>query len=323
MLSFKIEMEYNKQYSIETENKGLNLRSGSMICSMTGYGRGISENEECSLVVEMKSINNRYLDIFVRMPRAMISLEEPLKNIIKKEIGRGKLDVFVTLTFKEGLQKSLTLNSKLLDEYRNIHRTVSERYEISSQVRAVDLMKFPDVISVTDTEFIEESMTELLTNATEQAVAGLVEMRRLEGENLKRDIVQRCEILRGHIDYMEENIDSLEEEYREKLQDKLTAILEKMGHRADEQRIVQEAAIMADKSCITEEVVRFKSHIQQLIQSLDMEEPVGRKLDFIIQEMNREVNTMGSKSDRLDIVDKVVILKSELEKIREQIQNIE
>lgn len=294
-----------------------------MICSMTGYGRGISENEECSLVVEMKSINNRYLDIFVRMPRAMISLEEPLKNIIKKEISRGKLDVFVTLTFKEGLQKSLTLNSKLLDEYRNIHRTVSERYEISSQVRAVDLMKFPDVISVTDTEFIEESMTELLTNATEQAVSAIMEMRRLEGENLKVDIIQRCEILSRHIGYMEENVVSLEEEYREKLKEKITAILEKIGHQADEQRIVQEAAIMADKSCITEEIVRFKSHVQQLIQSLDMEEPVGRKLDFMIQEMNREVNTMGSKSDRLDIVDKVVILKSELEKIREQIQNIE
>lgn len=294
-----------------------------MVCSMTGYGRGMSENEEYSLVIEIKSINNRHLDIFVRMPRLMISLEEQLKSIIKKSIYRGKLDVFVTLTFKSGLQKSLTLNETLLEQYMNIHHTVGEKYDSHSPIRAIDLMKFPDVISVTDTEFPEESMTALLLDAAQQAVSSLSAMRAVEGENLKRDIVERCRILENHIDYIEENASSLEEEYRKRLLEKLKAVLGKIGYEVDEQRVVQEAAIMADKSCITEELVRFRSHIEQMVRTLDEKEPVGRKLDFIIQEMNREVNTMGSKSDRLDIVDRVVILKSELEKIREQVQNIE
>lgn len=294
-----------------------------MIYSMTGYGRGVAENEEYILTVEMKSVNNRYLDIFVRMPRTIVNLEEPLKAQIKKKLSRGKFDVFVGLEFKEGIRKNLVLNSKLLEEYRNIHEQINENYGLTSSLRAMDLMKFPDVISASDMELKENALALLAKQATEQALNAILDMRRTEGERLKEDICQRCELLQQHIAYIEENSQTLEEEYRQRLREKLDTILEKSGYKADEQRIVQEAAILADKSCITEELVRFKSHINQLLHSFNTEEPVGRKLDFVLQEMNREVNTMGSKSDRLDIVDRVVMLKSELEKIREQIQNIE
>lgn len=294
-----------------------------MIFSMTGYGRGSAENEQYSMVIEMKSINNRYLDMYVRMPRQLLYLEETVKAIIKQKISRGKMDVFVTFTMKEGVDKKLTLNKKLVEEYLHIAEGINEIFSLSGGMRAIDLMKFPDVVSVTENELEEDVISSLLKQATERAVQSIMDMRAREGKKLSEDISARSRCLLGIIEEIESKAEVLEEEYRNYLMEKLNVILEKLGERADEQRIVQEAAIIADRSAITEEIVRFKSHVQQLLDSLDVEEPVGRKLDFIIQEMNREINTIGSKSDSLEIVDKVVVLKSELEKIREQIQNLE
>ena len=270
--------------------------------SMTGYGRATAENTLCSITIEMKSINNRYLDIYVRMPRQIMRLEEKVKDMIKQEIQRGKLDVFVTLILKDGVDKKLTLNRRLA---------------------TMDLLKFPDVIAVAENEFDEQEILELLNTATRQAVSEMVEMRKKEGQALSKDISARCKILSENILHIESFADTLEEEYQEKLMEKMTVLLQKMSQNIDEQRIIQEAAILADRSSITEEIIRFKSHIAQLLDSLEKSEPIGRKLDFIIQEMNREVNTIGSKSDKINILDKVVMLKSELEKIREQVQNIE
>ncbi len=294
-----------------------------MIFSMTGYGRGSAENEQYSMVIEMKYINNRYLDMYVRMPRQLLYLEETVKAIIKQKISRGKMDVFVTFTMKEGVDKKLTLNKKLAEEYLHIAEGINEIFSLSGGMRAIDLMKFPDVVSVTENELEEDVISSLLKQATERAVQSIMDMRAREGKKLSEDISARSRCLLGIIEEIESKAEVLEEEYRNYLMEKLNVILEKLGERADEQRIVQEAAIIADRSAITEEIVRFKSHVQQLLDSLDVEEPVGRKLDFIIQEMNREINTIGSKSDSLEIVDKVVVLKSELEKIREQIQNLE
>ncbi len=291
--------------------------------SMTGYGRATAENTLCSITIEMKSINNRYLDIYVRMPRQIMRLEEKVKDMIKQEIQRGKLDVFVTLILKDGVDKKLTLNRRLAEEYITIAREVENQFSLSGGIRTMDLLKFPDVIAVAENEFDEQEILELLNTATRQAVSEMVEMRKKEGQALSKDISARCKILSENILHIESFADTLEEEYQEKLMEKMTVLLQKMSQNIDEQRIIQEAAILADRSSITEEIIRFKSHIAQLLDSLEKSEPIGRKLDFIIQEMNREVNTIGSKSDKIDILDKVVILKSELEKIREQVQNIE
>ena len=291
--------------------------------SMTGYGRATAENTLCSITIEMKSINNRYLDIYVRMPRQIMRLEEKVKELIKQEIQRGKLDVFVTLILKDGVDKKLTLNRRLAEEYITIAREVENQFSLSGGIRTMDLLKFPDVIAVAENEFDEQEILELLNTATRQAVSEMVEMRKKEGQALSKDISARCKILSENILHIESFADTLEEEYQEKLMEKMTVLLQKMSQNIDEQRIIQEAAILADRSSITEEITRFKSHIAQLLDSLEKSEPIGRKLDFIIQEMNREVNTIGSKSDKIDILDKVVVLKSELEKIREQVQNIE
>ncbi|WP_314024459.1 YicC/YloC family endoribonuclease [Filifactor alocis] len=291
--------------------------------SMTGYGRATAENTLCSITIEMKSINNRYLDIYVRMPRQIMRLEEKVKDMIKQEIQRGKLDVFVTLILKDGVDKKLTLNRRLAEEYITIAREVENQFSLSGGIRTMDLLKFPDVIAVAENEFDEQEILELLNIATHDAVLEMVEMRKKEGQALSKDISARCKILSENILHIESFADTLEEEYQEKLMEKMTVLLQKMSQNIDEQRIIQEAAILADRSSITEEIIRFKSHIAQLLDSLEKSEPIGRKLDFIIQEMNREVNTIGSKSDKIDILDKVVMLKSELEKIREQVQNIE
>lgn len=291
--------------------------------SMTGYGRATAENTLCSITIEMKSINNRYLDIYVRMPKQIMRLEEKVKDMIKQEIQRGKLDVFVTLILKDGVDKKLTLNRRLAEEYITIAREVENQFSLSGGIRTMDLLKFPDVIAVAENEFDEQEILELLNTATRQAVSEMVEMRKKEGQALSKDISARCKILSENILHIESFADTLEEEYQEKLMEKMTVLLQKMSQNIDEQRIIQEAAILADRSSITEEIIRFKSHIAQLLDSLEKSEPIGRKLDFIIQEMNREVNTIGSKSDKIDILDKVVMLKSELEKIREQVQNIE
>lgn len=291
--------------------------------SMTGYGRATAENTLCSITIEMKSINNRYLDIYVRMPRQIMRLEEKVKDMIKQEIQRGKLDVFVTLILKDGVDKKLTLNRRLAEEYITIAREVENQFSLSGGIRTMDLLKFPDVIAVAENEFDEQEILELLNTATRQAVSEMVEMRKKEGQALSKDISARCKILSENILHIESFADTLEEEYQEKLMEKMTVLLQKMSQNIDEQRIIQEAAILADRSSITEEIIRFKSHIAQLLDSLEKSEPIGRRLDFIIQEMNREVNTIGSKSDKIDILDKVVVLKSELEKIREQVQNIE
>ena len=291
--------------------------------SMTGYGRATAENTLCSITIEMKSINNRYLDIYVRMPRQIMRLEEKVKDMIKQEIQRGKLDVFVTLILKDGVDKKLTLNRRLAEEYITIAREVENQFSLSGGIRTMDLLKFPDVIAVAENEFDEQEILELLYTATRQAVSEMVEMRKKEGQALSKDISARCKILSENILHIESFADTLEEEYQEKLMEKMTVLLQKMSQNIDEQRIIQEAAILADRSSITEEIIRFKSHIAQLLDSLEKSEPIGRKLDFIIQEMNREVNTIGSKSDKINILDKVVMLKSELEKIREQVQNIE
>lgn len=293
-----------------------------MAISMTGYGRGEFVNDKFHFTVESKSVNNRYLDVNIKMPRKISYLEEFVRQFLKKYVSRGKVEVYIKLEFANHGDIKVGYDEFLAKEYVDVLNKISVQFELNNQISAMDVIKFPDVIKLQENEFDEEDIKKSLEFAMDEAFSGLRNMREIEGEKLKSDILERCKLLETDIDIIEKNAEEIESEYREKLLAKIQEVLDSVSYNVDEQRILQEAAIIADKSNITEEIVRFKSHILQLKEVLDTDS-VGRKMDFILQEMNREVNTIGSKSLTLEITNYVVELKSELEKIREQVQNIE
>ncbi len=293
-----------------------------MATSMTGYGRGEYTDEKFHFVVEAKSVNNRYLDIIIKAPRKLNYLEEYIKQQVKRYISRGKVEVLIKMELYSDSNLKVNYDRQLAKDYLDIFNEMEKELGITNQLRVTDLAKFQDVIKLEESELDEEALKKALLIAMEQAFEAIKAMRDTEGKQLKQDILSRCEILSSTLAKIEESAQTIEIEYREKLTAKIRDVLNSLGYNADEQRIVQEAAIMADKSSITEEIVRFKSHISQLQEIMDTD-TVGRKMDFVLQEMNREVNTIGSKSTKVDITYHVVELKSELEKIREQVQNIE
>lgn len=294
-----------------------------MTISMTGYGRGEYLDERYHFTVEAKSVNNRYLDIQVKLPRKIAYLEEYIKQSFKKYATRGKVDIFVKLELGSESDTKVSFDKALVKNYYEILTGIEEVTGASSQVRAVDLAKFQDVVRLEEKEIDQNEIKRCLDKAMEPAFISFREMRGVEGEKLKEDILQRCTLLETYFEKIEQLSENIEFEYHQKLVARLSDMLKNMGQNIDDQRVVQEAAILADKSNVTEEIVRFKSHIIQLKETVEGEESVGRKMDFILQEMNREVNTIGSKSSKIEITNVVVDLKCELEKIREQIQNIE
>ena len=293
-----------------------------MAISMTGYGRGEYDDDKFHFVVEVKSVNNRYLDFNIKAPKKLIYLEEFIKQQVKKYISRGKVEIFIKLELREDSNIKVNYDSQLAHNYLEIFDKIENELGITNQLRAIDLAKLQDVIRIEENELDEEELKSALQAALEKACTAMKEMRRLEGDKLKTDILERCDILLDSLSKVEESASTIEEEYRERLITKINDVLAHLGQKADEQRIVQEAAIIADKSSITEEIVRFKSHISQLKGVMNTD-TVGRKMDFLLQEMNREINIIGSKSSKMDITYHVVEMKSELEKIREQVQNIE
>ncbi len=293
-----------------------------MARSMTGYGRGEFLDEKYHFTVEAKSVNNRYLDINVKMPRKISFLEEYVRQYLKQFVSRGKLEVFIKLELSAVSDTKVGYDKMLAKGYLDALADMSDAFELRHQVSALDIAKFPDVIRLEENSLDEEEIKKALTSALDNAFSAIQKMRELEGEELKQDILSRCNILENYLEKIEVAAKDIETEYREKLLTRIQDILDHFGLQTDEQRIIQEAAIMADKSNITEEIVRFKSHISQLRDVMDTDS-IGRKMDFILQEMNREINTIGSKSTRIEITNYVVELKSELEKIREQVQNIE
>ncbi|MGL5439946.1 MAG: YicC/YloC family endoribonuclease [Filifactoraceae bacterium] len=295
-----------------------------MTMSMTGYGRGESFGSKYNFVVEAKSVNNRYLEIFVKLPKNINYLEEYIRQTLKTYVSRGKVEIFVKLNMLGSSESKVMIDSNLVMNYKTLLSQLDESLEFSSSVRSIDILRLPDVLKLTEAELDEGEILSSLNQAMELCFESLKKMRVLEGEQLKSDITLRCVNLSKYIDLIEEKAELIEQEQRDRLVVKMTDLLGRFSVSVDEQRIVQEAAILADKSNVTEELVRFKSHIDQLIGTVKLDsEPIGRKLDFIIQEMNREVNTIGSKSINMEITDYVIELKSELEKIREQIQNLE
>ena len=291
--------------------------------SMTGYGRGECTMYNRKFVVEIKAVNHRYNDITIKMPRTMLLFEDAIKKVIGAKVFRGKIDVYVNFESYSEDDVNITVNENLAKGYVAVLNDLKSEFNIDDKITLDLVAKFPDLITVDKGITSEEAGNEIyecLMNAVNEAVCGFVEMRTREGEALKANILEKLEIIHNSVDRINERAPEVAKDYRKRLEDKLKELDE---IQADESRILTEVLIFSDKACIDEEITRLYSHIEQM-KSIVMEEvPVGRKLDFLVQEMNREVNTIGSKSNDLEITNIIVDTKSEIEKIREQIQNIE
>lgn len=293
-----------------------------MAISMTGFGRGEYKDDNYYFLVECKTINHKYCDINIRLPRKISFLEDKIRNFIKDYIKRGRVDVYIKLDLLGSEDVNLKFDEILASQYVNILRKIRDKFDLVDDISVMNVAKFPDIIKTEEKEEDEDLLWSMLSEALEETLTNLKEMRSEEGKKLAKDVLERCDILQSTIEEIEKNSYNVVIDYKEKLNNRISEILDNPS-LIDENRLAQEVAIYADKSNITEEIVRFKSHIGQLRNTIVKDESIGRKIDFLIQEMNRETNTIGSKSSDLNITNLVVEIKSELEKIREQIQNIE
>jgi uncharacterized protein (TIGR00255 family) len=292
-----------------------------MIKSMTGYGSAKGTVEGIEVSVELKSVNNKFLDTSVRMPRSFLFAEETVKQAVSSHISRGKVDVFVTVDSSMADDVVVRVNEPLLKGYLDALKLISDKYGVESDLSVMNLSRIPDVLSVEKKELDAEAVAEGIRNIAEKALCDFDRMRIVEGEKLKADVLSKLKNIEDYVSVIERDSPNTVKEYREKLFAKLTDVLGSSD--IDESRILTEAAIFADKIAVDEETVRLRSHIAQLKNMLETGSPIGRKIDFLLQEFNREANTTGSKCQNSDIAHVVVDLKSEIEKIREQIQNIE
>ena len=293
-----------------------------MAKSMTGFGIGEFKDQYYNLSVECKTINHKYLDINPRIPRKLSFLEDKLRFLIKDHLGRGRVDIFVKFETVTSVGSQLVYDAELAKQYYHILKNIKSDFGLEEPISPVDIAKFPDVVKITEAEDDEEILWNMLSDAANKALENLCNMRIIEGKKLEKDILARADLLERSVCDLEKYTDTIEKEYKDKLYARISELLDD-PKVVDEYRLAQEVAIYADKSNITEEIVRFKSHINQLRDTVTADEYVGRKMDFLIQEMNREVNTMGSKSSDVSIANLVINMKAELEKIREQVQNIE
>ena len=291
--------------------------------SMTGFGRATQIVDGLQCIIEIKSVNSRFLDLNIRSPKQVNSVEHSIRKCIQKTIHRGKVDVFVTLQDVGDREKQFIINSSLKHQIQDL--LVSEGvYREPQEVPLSAVMAISnDWVQIQDSEVTEDVLQSLVTDTTTNALNALVSMRQSEGIYIQQDLLHRLSQMTNIIEDINSHKADAVIAYKENLRTKMMDYVEGLDITANEDRLLQEVAIMADKTDITEEIVRFRSHVVQLTNTLKMDEPIGRKLDFIIQEMNREVNTIGSKAMDITLTDHVVQLKCELEKIREQVQNIE
>jgi len=292
-----------------------------MIRSMTGYGAASGASGKLEISVEIKSVNNRYLDCTVKLPRVFASIEEPLKSIVQKHISRGKVDVFVAIDSSSADDVEIKLNRPLAEAYLSALRELTGEYSLSGNVSAIELSRFPDVLKAEKREADHEQLCADISAVLVEAVSEFNKMRMREGEKLFSDISARLSEIERLTALAVEISPRSVNEFRKKLESRMQEILETSD--VDPQRILTEAAIFADRVAINEETVRLYSHIAQLREMLESLEPVGRKIDFLVQEFNREANTMGSKGNDTEMTRLIVDMKAEIEKIREQAQNIE
>ena len=292
-----------------------------MVKSMTGFGR--CEISECDrkMTVEMKSVNHRYLDVAIKMPKKLNFFESAIRSLLKTYIQRGKVDVFITYEDLSEANTTLRYNQALAAEYLKYLNQMAEEFHLEQDVKVSALSRYPEVLVMEEVQEDEEELWKLLEKAVKGACEQFVETRIREGENLKRDLLIKLDELLEHVAYVEERSPQIVAEYREKLTEKVKELL--ADTQMEESRIAAEVTIYADKICVDEEIVRLKSHIKHTKETLEKEDSVGRKLDFIAQEMNREANTILSKSNDLEVSNHAIELKTGIEKVREQIQNIE
>ena len=292
-----------------------------MIKSMTGYGRAEETVEGCTITVELRSVNNRYLDCNVRIPRLYLFAEEAIKSRVQGTISRGKVDVFVTLDHTGAEKVQVSVNRAAADGYYTALKELAGAYGLADDISVSLLSRFPDVLLAEKAEEDVEQTAKDICSVLDRALADFDQMRSREGERLKADISARAAAIEEKVALVEERSPQTVAEYREKLEARMNEVL--ANTQLDPARILTEAAIFADKVAVDEETVRLRSHIDQLRSMLDKGGATGRRLDFLIQEFNREANTIGSKCSDLEISRLVVDIKADIEKIREQVQNIE
>lgn len=292
-----------------------------MVKSMTGYGSSKGQAEGLEISVELKSVNNRFLDTAVRLPRSFLFAEDAVKSAVQSHISRGKVDVFVTVDSASAGNMTVKVNEPLLRGYIDALRHISEEYSLENDLTALSVSRFPDVLSVEKSDMDAEAIAAAIVSVTEQALCDFDAMRLREGEKLRDDVLNRLNTVDTLVSAVEREAPNTVAKYRSRLEQKMTEVLGTAG--IDESRILAEAAIFADHIAVDEETVRLRSHMSQLRTMINGSAPTGKRIDFLMQEFNREANTIGSKCQNSDIAHIVVDLKSEIEKIREQIQNIE
>lgn len=292
-----------------------------MVKSMTGYGSAKGQAEGLEISVELKSVNNRFLDTAVRLPRSFLFAEDAVKSAVQSHISRGKVDVFVTVDSASAGNMTVKVNEPLLRGYIDALRHISEEYSLENDLTALSVSRFPDVLSVEKSDMDAEAIAAAIVSVTEQALCDFDAMRLREGEKLRDDVLNRLNTVDTLVSAVEREAPNTVAKYRSRLEQKMTEVLGTAG--IDESRILAEAAIFADHIAVDEETVRLRSHMSQLRTMINGSAPTGKRIDFLMQEFNREANTIGSKCQNSDIAHVVVDLKSEIEKIREQIQNIE
>lgn len=294
-----------------------------MIKSMTGFGRCEAEINGREITVEVKSVNHRYFEFSCRTPRGYGFLDDKLKSYVNSRVSRGKIDMFVTIGANDEAPSEVTVNHQLVSGYINAMKEISDTYGVENDVTVVSLSRFPDVFTVHKPAEDEEQITNDVLSVAKTALDSFIAMRETEGEKMKTDILSRANTILSIVGEIEERSPQTVAEYEERLLERIKQTLEDYEVEIDEQRVLTEVAVFSDKVAVAEETVRLRSHFEQLNKFLEYDEPVGRKIDFIIQEMNREANTIGSKVQDAVLAHKVVDIKSEIEKIREQVQNIE
>lgn len=292
-----------------------------MVRSMTGYGKGFAEDDTSRVTVEMKSVNHRYLDLNIKLPKKLNFLEASIRNKISESVYRGKVDVFITLNEHSDACYNVSINDSMALKYYESISEMASKLGLDNDMKASSLVRLPDVIELTEADADEDSLKCLVLNALDSCLDQFVASRISEGERLQSDLVSKMDEMLSLVSDLEKRSPQILEEYKDKLKAKINELLD--DNKIDESRIAQEVTIYADKICIDEEMVRLKSHVVETKNVFDLDKEVGRKLDFLAQELNREANTILSKSTDVEIADIGITLKTLIEKVREQIQNIE
>lgn len=292
-----------------------------MIKSMTGFGRAEAQVNGRSIVVEIKSVNHRYFEYSSRLPRACGFLDDKLKAYLQKAISRGKVDVFVGITAEASADVEVQLNAPLAESYLRTLRSMAETYGLRDDISVMQIARMPDVLTVQQQPTDEEALTADVLVVLDAALEKFLAMRQTEGERMRADVLSRASAIREMVALAEERSPLTVKAHMDKVEARIRDLLGAIP--LDEQRLLTEAAVFADKVAVAEETVRLRSHLDQLESMMESSEPIGRKLDFLVQEINREANTMGSKANDIELARIVVDIKAEIEKIREQIQNIE